>query len=88
MLQQSDRPMCAQQIVHALRHNHYPPLIYAVGTIRKSLTFLLRRGRLWRGTGRRYWWGGPTVAWWWVRVKAEEEGLGQIYDGTGLQEHS
>ncbi len=78
--------MCAQEIDAQLRSDGNPTHVYAVGTIRKSLTRLYRKGQLWRGQGRRFWWGGPTVAWWWIRVKAEEEGFGQIYDGTGLQE--
>ena len=73
-LQTSERPLNVDDLVWAT--------LYAAGTVRKSLMRLYRQDRLWRGTGRKFGWGGPRVAWWWTKTRADQEGLGQIYERT------
>ena len=73
-LQVSPRPLTVEEI--QLNES------YAAGTIRKSLMRLYRQGLLWRGRGRKWGWGGPSCGWWWIKTRAEQEGLGQIYERT------
>lgn len=72
-LQTQGRPMCVEELATSTG--------YAAGSVRKILMRLYRKGRLWRGTGRRYWWGGARCAWWWTKAEAASRGLGQTYDG-------
>lgn len=70
-LQRSPRPLSTDELAERLG--------IPSSHVRQALARIGGTARLWRGTGRRWGWGGPTVAWWWTQLRADQEGLGQVY---------